>query len=353
MSTATSSPVGAEEARFLRAARSGDSGAFAMLTEKFRREIHVHCYRMVASFEDAQDLTQEVFLRAWRKRETFEGRATLRAWLYRIATNACLDFLQRRPDRVPVPSSTQAAAPPEVTYLQPYPDRLIDEITAGADDEPAAALVAKETIELAFLVAIQHLPARQRAALILRDVLGWSAKETASTLETTVPSANSALQRARATMRQQLPDRRFDWRSPPKTELTQQERALLRRYMDAHAQGDPEGLAAVLREDLRFAMPPEPGSWVGRDTIVQDWVKGGFGSDAFGRWRCMLIWANRQPAIASYLKRPDDTEYRGFALDVLTIDDGMISEIIAFPWAVCAGFVLPPTADEHAADDPS
>jgi RNA polymerase sigma-70 factor (TIGR02960 family) len=345
MTTVAQRPSGLEGARFLQAARSGDAGTFALLTEQYRRELHVHCYRMVASFEDAQDLTQEVFLRAWRRRSTFEGRSTLRAWLYRIATNACLDFLARRPDRVPVASSGGEGAPADVRYLQPYPDRLLDEVTAGGQDEPADAVVAKETIELAFIVAVQHLPPKQRAALILRDVLGWTARQTAATLDTTVPAANSALQRARATMRQQLPDRRLDWRATSREELSHHQRTLLQRYMDAHADGDPQALAALLREDLRFAMPPEPGTWVGRDGIVAAWVGGGFGAESLGRWRCRLTWANRQPAVASYLRRPGDTEFRAFAVDVLTVQDGLVSEITAFPWSACEAFGLPATLD--------
>jgi RNA polymerase sigma-70 factor (TIGR02960 family) len=346
MRTTTNQPIGADEARFIEVARSGDAGAFAKLTEQYRRELHVHCYRMLASFEDAQDMTQEAFLRAWQRRRTFEGRASLRAWLYRIATNACLDFLERRPERVPVPSSSQDGAPPEVRYLSPYPDRLLDEVAAGSDHEPPDTVVAKETIELAFLVAVQHLPPRQRAALILRDVLGWSAKQTAATLEITVASANSAVQRARATLRQQLPDRRLDWRAAPERALTPDERTLLERYVDAHERGDVDGLTAILREDLRFAMPPEPGSWMGRDPIVQSWVASGFGSDSFGQWRCVITWANRQPAIAAYLRTPDDTEFRAFAIDVLTIDDGLISEIMTFTLDAWEAFGLPPTLDD-------
>lgn len=344
--TATSTrPLGADESRFLTAARTGDAGAFAMATEPYRRELHVHCYRMLASFEDAQDLTQEVFLRAWRRRDTFEGRSSLRAWLYKIATNACLDFLERRPTRVPV-AAAQDGALPEVRYLQPYPDRLLDEVPGGGD-EPDDAVVAKETIELAFLVAIQHLPPRQRAALILRDVLGWTAKQTAAALDSSVASANSALQRARATMREQLPDRRLEWRSAARRELTASERTLLQRYMDAHVRGDLDGLAALLRDDVRFAMPPDPGSWIGRDVIVQGWADGGFGSEGLGRWRCVATWANRHPAIAGYLRGPADERYRLFALDVLTIEDGRVTEIVAFTGGALAAFDLPATMDDR------
>ena len=174
-----------------------DKTAFAAQLEPHRRELQIHCYRMLGSLDEAEDLVQETFLRAWRKRASYEGRASVRAWLYKIATNACLDLLARNKRRV-APSGA-GANPSEVPWLEPVPDRLLDEV-ASTDDDPAAVVVAKETIELAYLVAIQHLPPRQRAALILRDVLGWSAKETAELLETSVASANSALQRARAAL---------------------------------------------------------------------------------------------------------------------------------------------------------
>jgi RNA polymerase sigma factor (sigma-70 family) len=197
--------IGADEAEFIKAARTDDTGRFALLTERFRRELLAHCYRMLASYEDAQDLTQEAFLRAWAKRESFQGRASLRTWLYRIATNACLDFLEKRRDRTPIPTDLQGAGGTgtEVLYLQPWPD--------SQPEDPQERAVAKETIELAFIVAVQHLPARQRAVLILRDVLGRPAQQAADTLELTLASANSALQRARVTMREHLPEGRLDW----------------------------------------------------------------------------------------------------------------------------------------------
>src|ERR1044071_992293 len=177
--------------------RAIDEPAFTALAERHRRELHVHCYRMLGSFEDAEDTVQETFLRAWRRRDTFEGRSTFRAWLYRIATNACLDLLtKRRP---------QPATGGEVPWLQPYPDRLLDELPAGDANEPESLAVARETIELAYLVAVQHLAPRTRAVLILRDVLGWPAKDVAELLGDSVNSVNSALQRARAGMREHLP----------------------------------------------------------------------------------------------------------------------------------------------------
>jgi RNA polymerase sigma-70 factor, ECF subfamily len=211
--------------------RAGDEAAFAAQVERYRREIQIHCYRMLGSFEDSEDLVQETFLRAWRKRESFEGRSSLRTWLYRIATNACLDALRSRPRRV-LPSQLGPGADPplptlppaDLPWLQPYPDHLLEGI-APSDDEPEAVIVARETIEIAFLAAIQVLPPRQRAVLILRDVLGWSAKEIASLLETSVAAVNSALQRARASLKRELPDRRLDWAPAP--DPSESERALL------------------------------------------------------------------------------------------------------------------------------
>ncbi len=190
-----------EDAAVVTAVRAGDEAAFGRLTERHRRELHVHCYRMLGSFEEAEDLVQETFLRAWRGRAGFDAGPGLRPWLYRIATNACLDALRRRSRRVTTVDSFA-----ELPWLQPYPDRLLDEV-APSEEEPDAVVVSRETIELAFLALIQLLPARQRAVVILRDVLGWSAKETADLLETSVASANSALQRARATLEERAPRR--------------------------------------------------------------------------------------------------------------------------------------------------
>lgn len=249
----------AEDGAVVAAAQAGDASAFTELVERYRRELQVHCYRMLGSFEDSEDLVQETFLRAWRKRESFQGRSTFRAWLYRIATNACLDFLDQHP-RHPLPREVErandphvASPPAEIRWLQPYPDRLLEPIAPG-EAEPDAAVVGKETIELAFLTAVQHLPPGQRAALILRDVLGWSAKETAALLGTSVASVKSALQRARPVMRAHLPERRLEW--APSAEPTPQERALVRRFMDAHERVDTAAFAELLSEDVRMTMPP-------------------------------------------------------------------------------------------------
>src|SRR5688500_15164814 len=313
-----------------------EESAFAALFERHRGELRVHCYRMLGSLEDSEDLVQETFLRAWRKRKSFQGRFTFRAWLYGIATNACLDALARRPR----PALSTQANPADIPWLQPYPDRLLEGIAPG-DDEPDAVLVDKETIELAFLVAIQHLPPRQRAVLILRDVLGWSAKETAGLLEATVPSVNSALQRARVALKEHLPPQRSEWGS--RVDPSEEERALLQRYMDASERGDDVAMVALLREDARFTMPPEPFVVVGNEKIVASWVEGGFGSESFGDFRCVLTRANMQPAAAFYLRRAGESEYRAFALDVLRIEDGAIAEVTAFGAEVFEAFGLAPT----------
>ena len=312
-----------------------DVAAFTRAAERHRRELQVHCYRMLGSFEDAEDLVQETFLRAWRRRETYEGRASFRAWLYRIATNACLDALKRRP-RVLVPAGATAA---EIPWLQPYPDDLLEGI-APSGDEPEAAIVAKETIELAFLVAIQHLPPNQRAVLILRDVLGWSANETASLLDTSVASANSALQRARATLKRHLSERRVEW--GPEVEPSAEERALLQRYVEAHERSDVAGMAALLREDVVFSMPPDPEWRQGREDVIGFWVEAGFGTNSFGEFRAVLTRANLQPAVAFYLRKPGEQEFRAMALDVLRIEDGAIAEVTTFVPELFRAFGLAP-----------
>lgn len=326
-------PIGADEAEFMAAARTGDDGRFALLTERFRRELSLHCYRMLASYDDAQDLTQETFLRAWAKRESFQGRASLRTWLYRIATNACLDFLEKRRDRQPIPTELQGAGGTgtEVTYLQPWPD--------SQPEDPHTQVVARETIELAFIVAVQHLPARQRAVLILRDVLGWPAQLAADTLELTLASANSALQRARVTMRAQLPDARLDWSAQAGHGLSDEERQLVSAYVTSVERLDIDGLTTLLRDDLRFSMPPQPGVWVGRDAIIQEWVDSGFGQDE--DLKCRITTANGQPAVAAYSRRPGTASYEAMAMDVLRIEGGLVTEIHTFGSEMFAPFGLP------------
>ncbi|WP_431911106.1 RNA polymerase subunit sigma-70 [Amycolatopsis thermoflava] len=294
-----------------------DDAAFSGLAERHRRELHVHCYRMLGSFEAAEDTVQETFLRAWRRRETFEGRSTFRAWLYRIATNACLDLLAKcRPE---------PAAGGEVPWLQPYPDRLLDELPAGGADEPETVAVARETIELTYLIAVQHLAPRPRAVLILRDVLGWSAKDVAELLGDSVNSVNSALQRARAGMREHLPADRQDWTGGDQHAGT---RELVRRYTEASVATDIDKLAALLRDDVRSLMPPTPGVYVGRDTVVNSWVEDGFAD--MEHLRAVGTSVNRQPAVAFYHWREKEGAYLPLTIDVLRISAGAITEIITF-----------------------
>jgi RNA polymerase sigma-70 factor, ECF subfamily len=331
------SPV--EPGEIVAAARQGDESAFGALVESYRPELQLHCYRMLGSLEDSEDLVQETFLRAWRKRRTFQGRSTFRAWLYRIATNACLDALRRRPRETAGHGGDQPLV--EIPWLQPYPDRLLEGL-APVEDEPGTEVVDRETIELAFIAAVQLLPPRQRAVLIARDVLGWSGAESATLLEVSVAAANSALQRARATLKRHLPRRRVEWRSD--ADATDEERALLQRYLEANDRGDAAAMIELLREDALFAMPPKPEWWVGREAIVAGWVEGGFGSPSFGDFRSVATRANGQPAAACYLRQPGEPEYRAFALDVLRVEDGAVAEVIAFdlePFLDALG--LPPT----------
>jgi RNA polymerase sigma-70 factor (TIGR02960 family) len=306
---------------------------FAALTERHRRELHVHSYRMLASFDEAEDAVQETFLRAWRNRESFETGTSFRAWLYRIATNVCLDVIRKRSRR-----ATEARSFADIPWLQPYPDRLLDEI-APADDQPDAVAVSRETIELAFLAALQVLPPRQRAALVLRDVLGWPASDTASLLDTSVAAANSALQRARATMQEHLPSHRLEWSaSAPSAE----ERALLERFIDAHERCDAVAAVAIASRDIRVTMPPYQFLYDGIE-VIAPLLERAFGEDRDGDWRLVPTMANRMPAAASYLRRPGDSQFRAFKLDVLRVEDGAIAEITTFGAALFPAFGLPPT----------
>jgi RNA polymerase sigma-70 factor (ECF subfamily) len=294
-----------------------DESTFAGLTERHRRELHVHCYRMLGSFEDAEDAVQETLLRAWRKRETFEGRSTVRAWLYRIATNTCLDLLaKRRPE---------AASGGEVPWLQPYPDRLLHELRADDTAEPENLAVARETIELAYLVAVQHLAPRPRAVLILRDVVGWPAKDVAELLGDSVNSVNSALQRARAGLREHLPSERQDWTDGDEGA---EARELVRQFTDATMATDLERITTMLRDDVRSAMPPTPGVRLGRDAVLADWVADGFTS--LEGLRGVPTAVNRQPAVAFYLWRETEGAYLPLTLDVLRITGGAITDVTIF-----------------------
>jgi RNA polymerase sigma-70 factor (TIGR02960 family) len=299
---------------------------FAELTERHRHELHVHCYRMLGSFQEAEDHVQETFLRAWRSRARFKGDL-FRAWLYKIATNTCLDTLKRTKRRA---GDTLA----EVPWLQPFPDQLLDQI-APAEDEPDAVVVARETIELTFIALIQSLPARQRAALVLRDVLGWSAAETADALQTSVASANSALQRARAAIGEDLPE-------PRPSELTDDERRLLDGFIDTHQREDKDAAIALMREDIRITMPPHPLLYQGIDQVLSLMARA-FDDDSIGEWRLIATRANRMPTAASYLRAPGDSEFRAFKFDVIRVQSGQIAEVTTFGPELFPAFGLPAT----------
>jgi RNA polymerase sigma-70 factor (ECF subfamily) len=322
-------------------ALGGDGAAFSAATDRYRRELEVHAYRMLGSAEDAEDVVQETFLRAWRRRETFRGQAPLRAWLYGIATNASLDLLERRKRRL-LPHLVSAPIDPETLpeRLEPYPDRLLDEVLSG-EDPPDEAIVARETVELAFLVAIQQLPPRQRAALILRDVIGWSARETAAMLEMSVVASNSALQRARETLRVHLPERRDEWRREHRPDPREQE--VLARYMDAWKRTDVDALAALLKEDAQLTMPPTPGWFFGRDAILRFYSRYPFRIAASEHLH-VPTRANRQPAHAIWRRVDPGTPPEPFGIEVLRIEDGLIAEIHYFllPYLVERFAVAPP-----------
>jgi RNA polymerase sigma-70 factor (ECF subfamily) len=293
---------------------------------------------MLGSFDEAEDLVQETYLRAWKRLDSFEGRSTVRAWLYRIATNACLDFLDGAARRV-LPTDLFAPAGPDaslvartdIAWLQPYPH------------QPDDAVVERETIELAFLAAIQHLPPRQRAVLILRDVVGWPSSAVAELLNGTVASVNSALQRARATLKERLPERRLDWSTP--AEPTPAEMAVLRRYMAAVERADLGAVADLLAEDVRAAMPPYDLWFADRDAVMgalsMSWEPD---SEAYvGRFRMVPVRANGQPGVATYLRGPGEQTFAAFAIGVVRIEAGRIAEMTAFhDPSLFAAFGLPP-----------
>jgi RNA polymerase sigma-70 factor, ECF subfamily len=301
--------------RTLQAARDGDETAFRELLEPHRRELHAHCYRMLGSIHDADDALQDASLRAWRGLARFEGRSSLRSWLYTIATNTCLTHIERRPKRTLPPEY----GPPTDPHLGPG-DPLIE--TAWIEPYPDAALEAeeRESVELAFIAALQHLPATQRAVLILREVLGYTARETAATLETTVASVNSALQRARATIEHRLPER-----SQQQTRQAlgdEQLRELVSAYVDAWERADVDAVVELLAEDATFAMPPLA-SWFGPREEIKDFLER-YPLNGSWEWRTVTTTANGQPAIAYYV------DGAPFALNVLTIGDGRVSDVVAF-----------------------
>jgi RNA polymerase sigma-70 factor (ECF subfamily) len=316
----------------LAAARRGDEGAYRALVEPYRGELHAHCYRMLGSVHDAEDALQEASLRSWRGLARFEGRSSLRSWLYKIATNACLDQIARRPKRMlPIdygPATDPHAGPGEPlvesVWVEPYPDE-----TLGIEDgfaAPEARYDQRESIELAFIAALQHLPATQRAVLILREVLGYSAAEVATTLDTTVVSVNSALQRARKAVEERTPEQsqQATLRALGDEKLS----GIVTSYVEAWERGDVETVVNLLAEDATFAMPPL-GSWFTGREALRIFLAGWPLSGAW-RWRHLPARANGQPALGYYCWNDEAGSYVPFALNVLTMRGETISDVTAF-----------------------
>lgn len=321
------------ETPLLAAAGAGDEEAFRRLTEPYLRELHLHCYRLLGSLHDAEDALQETLVRAWRHLAAFEGRSPFRAWLYKIATNVSLTALERRRRAAPVALPQAPDAQPlssvaleEVVHLAPYPDSFLAELDAGPGS-PAARYDLRESVELAFLAAIQLLPPRQRAVLILRDVLGWSAREVADLLDSTVVSVNSALQRARATLERRRREGRL--RAGGAAPSDEAERSLLRRYLAAWEAVDIEGLVALLKEDAVLTMPPFPLRYEGRRAIGSFFATVPAGG-ALDRIRLVPTRANHRPALAAYVQDLDGRTYRAYGVMVLTLDGDEIAEIWGF-----------------------
>lgn len=317
-------PVGTAEDPDLPRARAGDADAFTRLVAPLRRELHAHCYRMLASTHDAEDALQDGLLRAWTALGGFDGRSSLRTWLYSVVTHACLDAARRRGRRAtPVdlgPASDHAvvdSAPrTDVAWLEPYPDALL------AD----AAVEQREAVELAFVAACQHLPGNQRAALLLFEVLGFSAAEIAQMMRTSRASVNSALQRARAVLARKVPDRtqQRTLRELDDARL----RAVVAGFAEALERRDPDGLVALLTDDVTWTMPPLP-HWYRGLPAVADWARR-VPLGSCGSWRHLPTWANGQPALACYLWDDAAGSHRGWAVNVLALRGDRIAAITSF-----------------------
>jgi RNA polymerase sigma-70 factor (ECF subfamily) len=321
-----SSEVTAEgAASMLTAAVSGDDDAFARLVGPFQLAIQAHCYRMLGSYHDAQEAAQETMLRAWRSLSSYQGRAPLLHWLYRIATTTCLMTIRDR--------SRRPVTVDEITYLEPYPDRLLDDLPADGPD-PAAEVTRRESVSLAFVTALQLLPASQRAVLILRDVLAFPAADVADQLDMSVAAVNSALQRARAAL---APGTRGPSRS---RRLTDTDRVVLGRFVDAWHRRAIDELAALLHEDAVLRMPPQPLELRGRDDVAGFFatVPAGGRLDLF---RLTPTRANGQPAVAAYLLDEAGT-HAAYGVMVMTVGGGAIERITGFPdWRLFDAFALP------------
>jgi RNA polymerase sigma-70 factor, ECF subfamily len=318
--------------RLLDAARAGDETAYGRLVEPYRGELHAHCYRMLGSVYDAEDALQDTLLRAWRGLARFEGRSSLRSWLYTIATNSCLNVIARRPKRV-LPIDYGPAADPhggpgeplvESVWIEPYPDERL-----GLEDGfagPEARYEQRESVELAFIAALQHLPANQRAVLILREVLGFSAREVADALDTTVASVNSALQRARKAVDERLPEQsqQATLRSLGDDRLSE----IVDGYVEAWQRADVDALVGMLTEDATFAMPPLQTWFGGREAIAV--FLAGWPLSGQWRWQVLRARASGQEALAFYTWDESEQSYLPFALNVLGLRGTQISDVTAF-----------------------
>lgn len=286
---------------------------FGELVEPFRRELQLHCYRLLGSVQDAEDAAQETLLRAWRSRARYEERGHLRAWLYRIATNLCLSMIEVRRRRELPMDLTPGAPAAEVAWLEPYPDSWLPAVRPG----PETVVEAREAVRLAFVAALQRLPGRQRAALVLRDVLGMSASETAAVLDVTVAAANSALQRARAAVATGRAERSAD---------DPQAQRLAERYAAAWERGDVDAIVGLLAADARYAMPPLPRWYAGRAAIRTFLVRGPLTE----RWRFLPARGNGAPAFGTYSWDGTRDEWAAVAVDLLTVGEGEITDVMSF-----------------------
>ena len=307
-----------------------DDDAFRRLVEPHRAALLAHCYRMLGSLVDADDAVQETMVRAWRRFDTFEGRSALRTWLHRIATNVCLDALARRRRRV-LPIDYGSPSDPRdggvrldaTMWVEPYPDAA-----GGLPDGrygPEARYEAREAVELAFVAALQHLRPRQRAVLILRDVLGFSAAEVAEALEVSTASVNSLLQRSRRTIEERLPDR--SQQATMRSLGDARVRSVVAGFIDAFERGEIAAIVALLAEDATFQMPPYAGWCQGRDAIAESWL---MPEGPPSRLRFLATWANAQPAVGTYALDPTTGEYLPLALDLLTLNGEEIAAVTAY-----------------------
>jgi RNA polymerase sigma-70 factor (TIGR02960 family) len=322
-------------------AKNGDGEAFRQLVEPHRHELQVHCYRILGSLADAEDLLQETLLAGWQALGGYEERASIRSWLYRIATNRCLNWLRsaRRHPQVEAPGLSVEPPEPtrlgEVPWLEPYPDALLDE-AAELEPGPEARYESREAISIAFITALQVLPPRQRAALVLRDVLGFRATEVAEILETTEESVTSALKRARGTLMRDLPEGN---RPPPPN--SPDERRLLDKLVDAFERGDVDGIVSLMSEDAWVRMPPMPLEYQGRELARRFFALVAFREDR--RYRLIPTRANGQPAFGVYLVDRTSGIAHAFGLFVISLSEDEVSAITRFDNAVISRFGLPRT----------